>query len=256
MDKQLPDFQSVQYAFSAHVRDPQANVRPHDVEDRRMAIYRNLFYNNIEGFLPSGFPVLRKLSSDAGWHRMVRDFFAHHQSRSPYFAEISQEFLKYLQNERVPEPEDPPFLIELAHYEWVELALSVSEDEPDRSAVDAQGDLLAGRPALSPLAWLLSYEYPVHKIGPDFRPDKPGAQPTYLLAYRDAQDTLGFMELNPVTARLVALIEESSERTGRELLDQIARELKHPQPEQVIQGGARTLEQLRKVGVVLGTRKV
>jgi uncharacterized protein len=254
MDKHVPEFQRLQYAFSAHLRDPQAHARPTDVEDRRMAIYRDLFYNNVEGFLKSGFPVLRQLYADADWHRMARDFFARHRSHTPYFVEISQEFLKYLQTERAPQPEDPPFLTELAHYEWVELALSVSDETPDWTSIDAQGDLLEGRPVLSPLAWLLSYQYPVHKIGPDFRPDKPGEQPTYLLVYRDPQDKLGFMELNPVTARLIALLDETPARTGRELLERIAQELQHPRPEQVIQGGAQTLQQLHQIGVVLGTR--
>ncbi len=254
MDNKLPDFQRVQYAFSAHVRDPEANAPPADLEDRRMAIYRNLFYNNIQGFLASGFPVLRKLYSDDAWHRMARDFFAHHKSHTPYFPEISQEFLKYLQEERDPQPEDPPFLAELAHYEWVELALSVSEDEPDWEKIDPDGDLLQGCPALSPLAWLLSYHYPVHRISPEFRPDKCGEQPIYLLVYRDAQDKLDFMELNPVTARLVILMRDLPERTGHELLKQIADELDHQQPEQVIQGGVQTLAQLHEFGVVLGTR--
>ncbi len=254
MAEGLPDFKRVQYAFSAHLRDPDANAPPPDVEDRRMRIYRNLFYNNVQGFLASGFPVLRKLYSDADWHRMVRDFFAHHKSHTPYFLEISQEFLKYLREERVPQPEDPPFLQELAHYEWVEVALSVSEEEPDWEKIDPDGDLLQGHPALSPLAWLLSYRYPVHKIAPDFRAETPDEQPTYLLAYRDREDALGFMEVNPVTARLIALMSELSERTGHELLQQIAEELNHPEPEQVIQGGAQTLRQLRQAGVVLGTR--
>src|SRR5680860_354546 len=253
MDKALPEFQRAQFVFTAHVRDPKVNARPPDIEDRRMAIYRNLFYNNIQGFIASGFPVLRQLYNDDDWHRMARDFFAHHRSHPPYFLEISQEFLKYLQEERRPQPEDPPFIKELAHYEWVELALSVAEDEPDWSHIDTQGDLLEGRPVLSPLAWLLSYQYPVHRIGPDFRPEAPAEQPTWLLVHRDARDKLGFMEVNPVTARLVALLEKAPEKTGRELLAQIAEELKHPRPELVCQGGAQTLTTLKDHGILLGT---
>ena len=37
----------------------------------------------------------------------------------------------------------PDFLFELAHYEWVELALSVAEDE-NKTPVDSGGDLLDG----------------------------------------------------------------------------------------------------------------
>ena len=66
---------------------------PDDVEDRRMAIYRELFYNNVEGFLSNSFPVLRKLHDDDRWHAMVRDFFSQHLAQTPLFLEIPREFL-------------------------------------------------------------------------------------------------------------------------------------------------------------------
>lgn len=72
----LPRFQQAQYQFAAHLRDPEANPAPADIEDRRMQIYRELFYNNIEDFLANAFPVLRKISSDEIWHARVRDFYA------------------------------------------------------------------------------------------------------------------------------------------------------------------------------------
>lgn len=250
-----PGFLRKQYEFAAHIRDPQRHPRPADIEDRRMAIYRDLFYNNVEGFVSSGFPVLYQLYDDASWHRMVREFFAHHRCHTPYFPEIAQEFLSYLRNERTPHPEDPPFLLELAHYEWVELALSVSDEEPDWQRIDIEGELLTGRPALSPLAWLLSYQYPVHEIGPDFIPDSPGDEPTYLMVYRDMQDEVGFLELNPVTARFIALIQERPQDTAEQLLCKIAEELQHPDPKLVIEGGRQILVQLKSSDIVLGTYK-
>ena len=46
-----PTFKKHQYEFTAHIRDPERNARPDGIEDRRMGIYRDLFYNNVEGFL-------------------------------------------------------------------------------------------------------------------------------------------------------------------------------------------------------------
>jgi len=255
MVNQRPDFQHKQYAFAAHIREPGIHPRPKDVEERRMAIYRDLFFNNVEGFISSGFPVLRTLYSDTDWQRMTRNFFANHQCHTPYFLEISEEFLKYLQEERTPLPEDPPFLLELAHYEWVELALSISEEKPDWEAINPNGDLLAERPALSPLAWLLSYRFPVHKISSEYIPHAPSEQPTHLMVYRDRHDEVGFMELNPVTARLVALIQAEPALSGINLLEKIAQELQHPNPELVIQGGKQTLLKLRSTDIFLGTYK-
>jgi len=124
-----PDFISRQYAFAAHIRDPHNNPAPAGIEDRRLGIYRELFFNNVEGFLSSSFPVLKQLYTEQDWLALARDFFAGHHCHSPLFLEIPREFLAYLDNERGQRDTDPPFLRELAHYEWVELALSVAEDK-------------------------------------------------------------------------------------------------------------------------------
>ncbi|MGB5735805.1 MAG: putative DNA-binding domain-containing protein, partial [Thiohalocapsa sp.] len=171
-----PDFFAVQTRFAGHIRDPKHQSPPAGIEDRRMAIYRELFFNNISTLLETSFPVLRKLLPDGHWRDMIRDFLVHHRCQTPLFLEISQEFLDYLASERQPNPADPPFLLELAHYEWVELALSVSDDEVDASLIDANGDLMAGTPVISPVAWNLSYRFPVHRIGPNFQPGETDVQ--------------------------------------------------------------------------------
>ena len=116
---------------------------------------------------------------------------------------------------------DPPFLAELAHYEWVELALDVAEAEPPRPLHDA--DVLSAIPRLSALAWLLSYQYPVHRIGPTFRP-AVSESPTYLVVYRDRTEQVRFMELNAASARLVELTRDNSTATGATLLKLLAAE--------------------------------
>ncbi|UCB54287.1 MAG: putative DNA-binding domain-containing protein, partial [Thiotrichales bacterium] len=221
----------------------------------RIGIYRDLLYNNVEGFIASGFPVLRSIYSDENWHRMVRDFFSRHQSTTPYFLEISQEFLDYLQSERQPQPEDPQGLLELAHYEWVELALMVAEESFDLDRIDPNGDLLQGHPVLSPVAWPLAYQFPVHKMGPDYLPDAPPEQPTYLVVYRNRMDEVRFLEINPVTARLINLLQEKPEISGELALDQIVQEMNHPNHDLVIQAGLTALQELQSYGIVLGVSK-
>jgi hypothetical protein len=251
-----PEFIRRQYEFAAHIRDPEHQPAPRDVEDRRMAIYRELFYNNVESFLSNTFPVLRKIYADEPWHAMVRDYFSSHLSRTPLFLEIPREFLNWLRDERTPREDDLPFLYELAHYEWAELAVSIANDALDYDDIDKTGDLLDGIPVLSPLAWHLAYQYPVHRIGPAFLPGAADGAPTFLVIYRDAEDEVGFMEINPVTKRLLELLETSNTASGRELLLQIASELSHPQPEVVVSGGAEILANLRKKSIIAGTRRL
>lgn len=248
------EFQALQTRFSAHLRDPDAAPAPAGVEDRRLKIYRELFYNNVEGFLANAFPVLRQLIDDPHWHAMVRDFFARHRSTDPLFHGLAAEFLGYLEDERGAVSGDPPFLRELAHYEWVELALAVAEDALSPALADPNGDLLDGAPLVSPVAWTLAYDYPVHRIGPLFVPQSPGEAPTYLVVYRTRQDEVRFTEINAVTARLLALIEERPEASGREHLLRIAAEL-GAESQAIVSAGHEMLLGLRARDVVLGTRR-
>lgn len=247
-------FQGLQRDLAAHLRAPDQFLPPPKIEERRLAIYRDLIYNNIESFIASGFPVLRSLYSDEPWHEMVRDFVHHHTSTSPYFLQISEEFLTYLQNERGQREGDPSFLLELAHYEWVELALDVSTAEIPAN-LSREGDVLNSVPVVSPLVWSLSYRYPVHRIGPIFQPKEPGENPTFLLVYRNRSDEVNFIEINAVTARLLQLASEEA-ATGEQLLTQIAAELPQVDKNSLRAFGIELLQKFLDNGVIAGFKAV
>lgn len=248
-----PAFQHRQYAFAAFIRDPLAHPPPADVPERRMRVYRELFFNNIEGILATGFPVLRRILPAPQWQGLVRDFFARHRCRTPLFLEIGREFVAYLEAERGTRPGEPPFLAELAHYEWVELALSVSDaDCEDVLPVDPDGDLLAGHPVLSPLAWPLRYRFPVHRIGPDCQPSQPGEQPTCLLVHRDPDDQVRFLAITGLTHALLELLRAEPAISGHDALVHMAEAIGHSRPE-VVGFGLELLKDLRARGLILGT---
>ena len=251
----LPEFQQKQYAFAAHIRDPENNPAPSGVEDRRMAIYRELFFNNLHSLLGSTFPVIKKLHKPDKFRSLIRAFMVQHEAQTPYFLEVPQEFLSFLQDEYELQDDDFPFLIELAHYEWVELALSVSEEVNGMTNVDPDGDLLQGIPVRSVLAWTYAYQYPVHRISKDYQPTEPGEALTFLVVCRKANDDMDFLELNPVTARLLELIEANEQDSGRELLLKLADEINYPDVEALLQHGAESMQQMRQTEILLGTRK-
>jgi hypothetical protein len=244
----------LQMEFAAHIRDPENHAAPGGIEDRRMNIYRELFFNNIQSLLASNFPVLRSLYDDQGWRQLIRDFYSQHRCQTPLFTEVAKEFLRYLQDGREKLPDDPGFLLELAHYEWVEMALSLDERDPADLMVDPEGDLLEGIPVLSPLAWPLSYRYPVHLIKPGYQPDGPPDIPTHILVYRNHHDEVKFMKLNDVSRHLLELLKEHPGATGLELLKQVAATIGHPKPERAIAAGADLLTDLKNKDVLLGTR--
>ncbi len=212
-----------------------------------MKIYTGLLYNNVESFLLACFPVLRQVLGTRKWAKLVRAFFSTHRSRTPYFRQIPDEFVQFLQNEWTAPEGYPPFTLALAHYEWIELVLSVSNRSPDR-AVDAAGDLLDGVPVLNPVLASLRYDWPVQRIAPR---RKVQAAETYLLVFRDVADQVQFSETNAFTARLLTLLEPGT-LSGRDALEQVARESRHPDPALILQAGGALLKDLRARGALLG----
>lgn len=246
------EFQRYQMAFTGHIRDPKGATRPEGVPARRMRVYNELLYNNIEGFLLACFPVCRAVLGQRKWTRLVREFFREHRSHTPYFRQIPDEFLKYLQ-EGWQRPEDvPEFLPELAHYEWVELELSTSNRDEDLPAHDVGGDLLTGRPLLNPVMRVLAYRYPVHRIGPRHKPRAAPDAPTFLLAYRTPGLEVKFSAINAATARLLQIIEEDDELDGASAIAIPAAEMGQADTA-LLEGGQRTLADLRAMGAILGT---
>lgn len=251
-----PDFQDKQYAFAAHIRDPDNVAAPEGIEDRRMAIYRKLFFNNLVNLLATMFPVIRKIHTDEQWHGMIRQFMQYHKAETPYFLQLPEEFLGFLETEYVPAPDDHPFLLELAHYEYVELALSVSTAEDDLAGIDPDGDLLAAAPVKSALTWAFAYQYPVHRISPDFLPSEPSEQPVYLAIYRGSSDKVRFLELNAVTAGLLDAIENNrGNNTGEELLRELAERINYTDIGMLVKHGGDALTEMRQLEILTGTRR-
>ncbi len=243
------DFQRVQAAFAGHIRDPDRQPLPEAIEARRMAIYRRLFFNNIDGFLSQAFPVLRRLYGEADWAALVRSFYARHSCTRPQFYQLAEEFVNYLEHGHHMRAVDPPFMLELAHYEWIELVLAI-DPAPLPDDFDPNGDVMERPCVFSPWMRLLSYDYPVHRIGPDFQPEQAPATPTCLLVFRQRDEQVGFLELNVVTARFIELLAGSAQ-SGAQALAQIAAELAMPY-EQLLGFARELLDKLQQRGVILG----
>ena len=245
-------FHEVQHAFLKHMRNPENNPAPCGVEDRRMGIYRDLIYRNIEGLLAKGFPVLRQIIDDQHWHDMVRDYIRHHRARTPLFPKMPTEFLHYLEHERRPAYWDPPFMPELAHYEWAETSVSLDPREIDLHGIDVEGNLLDRVPALNPITLPQTYQYPVHRISAEYQPDHPSEEPTYMLIYRCLNDTVRFLELSVASARLFECLHRNTQKTGRQIIEMIAGEISRPDPAAIIQRGIDIMRNMHDKELILG----
>jgi uncharacterized protein len=232
--------------LAAYVRDPQ-HPGPPGLEARRLAVYRQLFFGNIESLLAGSFPVIRRTLAMADWHRLVKDFYAGHRCQTPLFTQIAGEFVGYLE-QNAEGHGYPAWLAELAHHEWSESALLLSDAKDP--AHDPHGDLIQGTPMVCALAWTRAYLWPVCDIGPGHQPAEPPSTPTLLLLRRkDGRVT--FSRLAPLAYTLLVSLTEHT-RSGYEHLIALAETVGVP-PQELFPAGVAALNDFRAQGIVLGS---
>lgn len=236
----MSELRDIQRAFTSHLRDPDHVPVPDGLDERRMGIYSELIFNNVSSLLSDFFPVIRSILSEDVWHKMVRDFFISHESQTPYFMELSGEFVNYLSQAQLANGL-PGFLPELAHYEWIELALFTLEADPPESALD-EGALGETPLGLSALAQPVTYQYPVHQIQPDYQPTLPPEQPTHLLVFRDDVESVRFFELQPLSFHLLHEIQQNPGLVAEDWLRRTADELGAPDAESFVHNGIALLQ--------------
>ena len=244
------DFQRYQLAFTAHIRDPKSHPKPDKVPEKRLAVYRESVFNNIAESVSICFPVCQNVLGKRKWQRLLRQFVAIHSAESPLFKEIPQQFLTFLAKLDSSKQSDlalPPFIQQLAHYEWIELAISSKQTNQNATLQVASLDLNHVI-SLAAASELLAYDYPVHQISARFKTTT--IEKTFFLVFRNSNFEVKFILLNPVTFRLLSFIQEN-QITGRQALTMLANELSHPDLTAFMQFGFEILEDLHQQQAVL-----
>lgn len=259
MTSNLLPFQQYQLAFTAYIRDPKKQSRPKNTDPVGIAVYKEIVFTNLFDAVSACFPVAQKVLGKRAWLRLVQSFLRNHSANSPLFRQIPEEFLSFLAQKSCSETQVlPDYLFSLCHYEWVELAVSSSNNTLDLTLVNVElgvlnDEALNRKLVFVPSMQLLSYDYAVQTISPQKKPKHPIS--TQLLAYRNSADIVKFVELNPVTFRLLSLLsggEVNEALTINQTLLKIAEELHRPDQSSIISFGLEILEDLRSQEVVLG----
>lgn len=196
---------ATQEAFAAHIRNPDKHPKPADIDDQRMQIYRDLFFNNINGLITQAYPVLSALYETKEWHNLIRDFYQKQNNKTPYFTEIATDFLHFLKDR--PIDSKRPFISELAHYEWLEMELEKDMQKPNYQAVDGQ-QLRDKVPVVTPLISLHSYQYPVHQISKNYQP-KQSEDLYHLMVWRNRNHRIHFAQLNDISKQLLTQLQKT-----------------------------------------------
>lgn len=162
----------------------------------RLAIYRKMVHSRLRDVVAEFLP---KTVARLGRARLMAEigrFLADVAPRTPYFREVTGEFVRWAATRWPDDPSLPPYLLELAAYEWINAAVH----DTDTGGEAASGDTLAlDRPAqLDGSTRLHRAAWAVH------RAEEAGdltAEPTALLLYRDRVELrVRVLELTPRAA--------------------------------------------------------
>lgn len=240
----VPAFQAYQQAFCAHLRNPTINKPPAKVVKQRMAVYKEIVFNNIFSSVSACYPVSQQVLGKRRWTKLVRRFFAEHAASSPIFRDIPQDFLAFLNTLS----DLPPYLLSLMHYEWIELVVVGIETKTiiPNQALDLMTQIITVNPTLA----LLKYNYAVHKISPRNKPSTPLAEPVFLAVYRDSKHNINFIELNATTAQLLHLLKDNA-LTGEQALLQLAENLQETDTQLLLSFGSSILQDLQGQGALV-----
>lgn len=237
-------FQQVQQQFVAYLRAPEQNEKPADIEQERLDVYRELLFNNVAGFVSSAFPVLNSLYTEQAWQQRLQLFFSLYRCENPFFLSIANSFLDFLVQQYQLQSDDPVFMLELAHYEWLELELATRKAQAGPEVTDIKHQALQ----LSELASVQAYQYPVHKICMEFQPTEPEA--SFLLIHRNAEDEVKFIALNQLTTLLLQLLAQQPGLTLAELVAELSPYVPQLDADQLMSGAEQILLNFTSKGIV------
>lgn len=237
-------FQQIQQDFVRYLRSPDHCEKPQDILQERLDVYRELLFNNVSGFVSSAFPVLKSLYTEQAWQQRLQLFFSGYRCENPFFLSIAQSFLDFLQHQYQLQSDDPVFMLELAHYEWLELDLATRKAESGLAILDLKHQALQ----LSELASVQAYHYPVHQICLEFQPTE--AEASFLLIYRNSDDEVKFIALNQLTTLLLQVLAQLPGLTMAELVSQLSPYVPQLDSTQLLLGAETILHDFAEKGIV------
>ncbi|WP_394393593.1 DNA-binding domain-containing protein [Shewanella woodyi] len=240
-------FLEIQQSFIDHIKEPSSTL-PSGTDARRMKVYRELFFNNVDGFISSAFPVLKTLYSDEDWLALVQNFFVIHHCKTPIFIEIAQEFLVFVQSEYELQPKDPVFMLELAHYEYMELVVAVAKDNPQHKPI--KGGIAEFPICLADTAKVLQYSFDVQHISEEYCPEEPNSSPQFFCLYRDADDEVIFLQLTPLSAQVLGFLSQYEAVTLDDVNSWLVGIYTDMDKTMLTQGAQQLLEDLASKGVI------
>lgn len=229
-----------------------------DLGARRLLLYRKLVRRGLEGAIRVEMPrAAARLEGVFGAY--VGRFVEQELPRSHYLRDVAFEFLAWAAPLWAVDPTVPAFIADLARHELnafeVAAAPAPGRDRDPTACEESEGTPapleLDQAIAFDAAATIRRYDHAVHRLAEaiDAR-DVPPHAATTLLAYRDREGDVRYLELTPLAAEILTRLFRGETLRAAVTLACAARA--EPLSGEVLDGTARLLADLGERGVMLG----
>lgn len=178
---------------------------------RRIPAYREMVRASLEEPITSMFPVTHAhLERVGAWQEGMDGFLEARVVTSPHYRDIAPAFLAWLVDTGWGQ-ERWPWLLELAHFELLESLVDrhpLAEPRPGLHRVPGPGD----RVVLDPATQVVAYRFAVTEATREAPEPRP--LPLQLMAYRDGEGEVHWLDLTPATAALLVRAQEETIETA------------------------------------------
>jgi hypothetical protein len=223
---------------------------------RRLAVYRSLVRNGLSATVLRMLPRTRSRMNAACSGRFDADvarFYSDVGPRTHYLRDVPRELFEWAEPRWRADPDVPGYLVDLAAHELACFTVAAAESRDADAGRKAPPEVTLGRPmALSSSMRLMRYEWAVHELPADEdATDEPARRDVQLLAYRDEDHAVRWLELSPLAASIVGRL-VAGEALGSAVERACAEH--DTVPADVTTDVARLLADLGERGVLLGAR--
>jgi hypothetical protein len=244
--------------YSACVRDVCLDGVPSSADLARLGgdewrwrRYRRMVRRRLSDTIHHAFPRLEAALGEGPMAALEDGFFDDRALASVFIREVPGEFLAWFERGVAGGAVTAPaFAVELARFEWTELAVAYERDDP----VVELAPLSMGHPAVLTRAHrLLGLKYPVHLFDAD-EPQEPQQRPTHLLVYREPEThDVRVLETTPVTNAILGRVAAGTESL-QACIAAAAESERIPVDKPFLEALADLLADLSDRGVVRGAR--
>jgi hypothetical protein len=215
----------------------------------RLLVYRSLVRGTLRAALELAIP--RSLARLGPLFAEYFDrFLAERGPATHYLRDVTDEWLTFVAPLFASDPRIPPFLIDLARHEALEIDVASSADTV-QTAGELELDLGRGV-AFARDARVVRYPFAVHELSADLEDRSvPERRATALFVYRSREHDVRYLELSPLAANLTERLLRG-QPLGAAVTEAAAATLGSAPDSSVLEGTARLLADLADRGALLG----